>query len=205
MVVRRDDVVRTALELLDESGLDGLTTRVLTARLGLQRGALYWHVRSKAELLAAMADEVMRPAFAAPASDADAASDDWAEQARGFARRTRRAMLAHRDGARLVAGHLPMTERVLAAAEDGLTVLRGAGVPLAWAAYCGDTIASYVTGFTLQEQAATASARPGPDVDPATFPNLAAWWSTPHDQDTAFEAGLTLIVDGLRSTLARVT
>ena len=60
MALHREDVIRAAVDLLDEVGLDRLTTRALTTRLGVQPGALYWHVRSKSELLSAIADEIMR-------------------------------------------------------------------------------------------------------------------------------------------------
>jgi TetR/AcrR family tetracycline transcriptional repressor len=159
MALHREDVVRAAIELLDEVGLDALTTRALTQRLGVQRGALYWHVRSKRELLTAVAGEIMGDAFAGPpgggtGGEADDGADDWAGQAESFAHRTRRAMLAHRDGARLVAGYLPMDEATLQASERGLALMRAAGLPLATAAHFGNTLASYVTGFVLQEQAA---------------------------------------------------
>ena len=37
-----DQVVQAAITLLDEVGLDGLTTRALATRLGVQSPALYW-------------------------------------------------------------------------------------------------------------------------------------------------------------------
>src|SRR5262245_34029368 len=45
-------VVRAALALLDEVGLDELTMRRLAERLGVKAAALYRHVRGKDELLA---------------------------------------------------------------------------------------------------------------------------------------------------------
>ncbi len=40
-------VIRAALDLLNEVGVDGLTTRKLAERLGVQQPALYWHFRNK--------------------------------------------------------------------------------------------------------------------------------------------------------------
>ncbi|MGF1428029.1 TetR/AcrR family transcriptional regulator C-terminal domain-containing protein [Kitasatospora sp. LaBMicrA B282] len=210
MPLNRADVVRGALDLLDEVGLDRLTTRALTTRLGVAPGALYWHVRSKAELLAALAEEIMREAFTAPDEPGPRAVEpvgDWAAQTAAFAHRTRRAMLAHRDGARVVAGHLPLTAAALDASEAGLTLLRAAGLPLDRAAYFGNAVASYVTGFVLQEQA-----QPTPEAVPAAalaelsaqrHPNLTRWTaSRPTDREAAFTAGLDLIVNGLRAELA---
>ncbi|MCX4749991.1 TetR/AcrR family transcriptional regulator C-terminal domain-containing protein [Kitasatospora sp. NBC_01287] len=208
MPLHRDDVVRGAIDLLDEVGLDRLTTRALTTRLGVAPGALYWHIRSKAELLSAIAAEIMREAFTAPA----ATRGDWAEQSAAFAHRTRRAMLAHRDGARVVAGHLPFSAAALDATEAGLALLRGTGLPLARAAYFGHTVASYVTGFVLQEQAEPpvaettegAAGTPLPTVTPERHPHLLEWMSAkPTDREEAFTAGLDLIINGLRGELAQ--
>lgn len=47
MRLSREQVLATALELLDEVGLDGLTMCRLATALGVQNGATYWHFRSK--------------------------------------------------------------------------------------------------------------------------------------------------------------
>src|SRR4051812_35128454 len=49
----RDRIVDAAIELLDAEGEDGLTFRALAAHLATGAGAIYWHVESKQELLAA--------------------------------------------------------------------------------------------------------------------------------------------------------
>ncbi len=193
MVLRRGDVIRAGLELLDEAGLDKLTTRALTQRLGVQPGALYWHVRSKRELLTAIADEIMAEAFAEPALPAA----DWREQVTESAHRLRRAMLAHRDGARLIAGHVSMTPHTLDGAERGLSLMRAAGLPLPQAAYFGHAVTSYVLGFVLQEQAVAPQPETVPGLDPCRYPNLAAWQSMrPSSADEAFAAGLSMLTGG---------
>jgi TetR/AcrR family tetracycline transcriptional repressor len=203
MALRRETVVDAALALLDEVGLDALTTRAVTDRLGVRPGALYWHVRSKRELLTAVAERIMDEVFDAPSR-----SDDWVEGAREFAHALRAALLRHRDGARLVATHTPLGPAAVRSAEAGLAALRAAGVPLALAARFGDTLASYVTGFVLQEQAAD----PSPEtagaaiaaLDPEAYPNLMEFAASesPPDRDAAFEAGIALIIGGLRTVLS---
>ncbi|WP_327069892.1 TetR/AcrR family transcriptional regulator C-terminal domain-containing protein [Kitasatospora sp. NBC_01302] len=203
MALHREDVIEAALDLLDEVGLDKLTTRALTTRLGVAPGALYWHVKSKAELLSAIADRIMREAYGTPGNATDDAPGDWVEQTTAFAHRTRRAMLARRDGARVVAGHLPLTAAALDASEAGLALLRATGLPLAQAAYFGHTVASYVTGFALQEQAAPTPAPDLPAIEPERYPHMAAWAAEkPAEKDAAFTAGLALIIGGLRAELA---
>src|SRR5262249_31947220 len=57
--LERDGVVRVALRLLDEWGLDGLSLRRLAAELGVKAPALYWYFESKQELLDEMADAML--------------------------------------------------------------------------------------------------------------------------------------------------
>ncbi len=54
----REKIVQTAIELLDEEGLDGLNMRSLGERLGSAATAVYWHVKSKDNLLALASDEL---------------------------------------------------------------------------------------------------------------------------------------------------
>src|ERR1700688_4158094 len=55
VALKRQGVVRTALRILDEVGLDGLTVRKLASELGVQAPALYWHFKNKQALLDEMA------------------------------------------------------------------------------------------------------------------------------------------------------
>src|SRR5690606_31524832 len=59
MAVSRDDVIRTAIQLLQEVGLDGLTLRRLATELGISAPSLYWHVKDKRELLDLMAETMV--------------------------------------------------------------------------------------------------------------------------------------------------
>src|SRR5260370_41392751 len=92
----RAQVVRAALALLDEVGLDDLTMRRLAERLGIKAASLYRHVRDKNELLAMLGDaisaEIPLPSQELP----------WREALARAARDYRRALLAHRDGARVL-------------------------------------------------------------------------------------------------------
>lgn len=54
----RDRIVRTAIELLDTEGLEGLSMRILGDRLGSAATAVYWHVKSKDNLVMLAGDEV---------------------------------------------------------------------------------------------------------------------------------------------------
>jgi TetR/AcrR family tetracycline transcriptional repressor len=60
-----DQIVRTALELLDQVGLEGLSMRNLADRLGMRATTLYWYIRDKHELLSMLA-EAIRAEIQAP-------------------------------------------------------------------------------------------------------------------------------------------
>src|SRR5574338_752021 len=52
-------VIAAALELLNEVGMDSLTTRTLAERLKVQQPALYWHFQNKRALLDALAEAML--------------------------------------------------------------------------------------------------------------------------------------------------
>jgi AcrR family transcriptional regulator len=52
----RERIVEVAIELLKDRGVDGLTMRTLSDRLGVSLGATYKHVANKHALLALIAD-----------------------------------------------------------------------------------------------------------------------------------------------------
>src|SRR5713226_3132955 len=54
----RSAVVDRALALADSDGVDALTIRRLATELGVTPMALYWHFRSKEELLAGLGDQI---------------------------------------------------------------------------------------------------------------------------------------------------
>lgn len=74
MALTREQVVDTAVELLRRYGLSDLSMRRLARELGVQPGALYWHVESKQELLvdvaASLLAEIPEPSDDLPALDA---------------------------------------------------------------------------------------------------------------------------------------
>jgi AcrR family transcriptional regulator len=55
----RERIIEASIELLDSSGEEGLTFRALSERLATGPGAIYWHIASKNDLLAAACDAVL--------------------------------------------------------------------------------------------------------------------------------------------------
>jgi len=143
----RQTIIQTALGLLDQVGLEGLTVRRLAAELGVQSPALYWHLRSKQELLDAMADAITMAAGMGPPHHGESWQHWLARRARAY----RRSLLAHRDGARIVA-NARMSPATLRLLDQELTAMVGCGFTPALALRTIMAIAHYVNGFVLQEQ-----------------------------------------------------
>ncbi|MFF8774383.1 TetR/AcrR family transcriptional regulator C-terminal domain-containing protein [Kitasatospora sp. NPDC015120] len=206
MALTRDEVVRTALRLLDEVGIDGLTTRRLARELGVQSPALYWHVRSKRELLDLMAEAMLAEALP---PDREPGPEHWPEWLAADARAKRAALLAHRDGARVHAGTLP-TAGELPAVEGQLRALCGAGLRPRTALRLLLTIDRYLMGWVTEEQAWRQDAEqrdgaPFPDEALQGLPLLqeAAEVLRMTDHDADFEYGLRVLIEGFRAEIAR--
>jgi TetR/AcrR family tetracycline transcriptional repressor len=73
----RATLVKAALRLVDEQGLDALSFSNLARQLGVTAPALYWHVRNRDELLAAMVDHAF-----ADLHPPEARGEDWQADAR---------------------------------------------------------------------------------------------------------------------------
>lgn len=98
MALSRRSIVEAGLGILDEYGLGDLSMRRVAEALGVQAGALYYHVPNKQSLLAAVADEILIAAADDGLSGPHAVESWLSEWARGL----RLALLRHRDAAELV-------------------------------------------------------------------------------------------------------
>lgn len=150
----RAQVVRAALVLLDEIGLDELTMRRLAERLGVKAASLYRHVRNKDELLVLLADEISGEIPTV------APGGRWRAHLAEMARNYRRGLLSHRDAARLLASTAPIGPRRLRHIETTLRALRAAGLSGRDAARAAYHFNNFVTEFAADEgrYAAAASA-----------------------------------------------
>jgi TetR/AcrR family tetracycline transcriptional repressor len=182
--VNRETLLSEALDLLDEVGLDGVSTRRLAKIVGVEQPSLYHHFQNKQALLSAMAEAAMAPHHAAPMP---APSDDWRDWFIENSRSFRRTLLLRRDGARLHAGSNPRGVG-LSRAFEKLRFLIAAGVPERDAQMAMLAASHFTVGSALEEQAADREA-----ADSGEGP--------PYDHEEAFDAGLTLIVEGLSNRL----
>ena len=157
-------MLSTALDLLDEAGLEQLTMRRPAAALGVQAGATYWHFRGKQALLEAMAGARLAGLTAGLDTESP-----WTERVTGLARRLRRALLSRRDGARLFSAASFPPPGALDYGEAVIAALGESGLSSRDAAWAADTLTCYVAGRTIEEQLAAALPGSGRDagaVDP---------------------------------------
>jgi TetR/AcrR family transcriptional regulator, tetracycline repressor protein len=142
-------VVERGLALADAEGLDGLTIRRLAADLGVTPMALYWHFRSKEELLAGLADQI----WSEIDTDLDS-SADWVDQLRALLESLVQVLRRHPSAAQLlIGGEKRNSEAALRASEAALAVLHRGG-------FSAET-ASAITRNALWTGLALAMSEPG--------------------------------------------
>ncbi len=184
--LNRESVIIEALDLLDEVGLERISTRELAKRLGVEQPSLYWHFRKKEDLLAAMAETAMMPHATAPLPTP---SDDWREWFLSNTRSFRRTLLMRRDGAKLHAGTRPGgadIERIT----HKMAFLVGSGVPERDAQMAMLASSRFTVGSVLEQQ---SEERFSAANNALRVPQI--------DYESAFEEGLKLILDGLTMRL----
>lgn len=205
-----EQIVETALALLDTHGPAGLSMRRIADALGVHNNALYTYVADRAALEAAIVERLL--------SEADPALLEgpprrWRSRVTGFARSLRAVLRAH-PGAMGLFITAPMTGPVALHVGEGLLrCLADAGLPPQRASRGAYTIIVYVLGFLALDIAETDARPPLPNDDErrrqrqvrfehidteqyplsaATTTTMAAWVSV-----GVFEWGLHALLDGI--------
>ncbi|MZD05013.1 TetR family transcriptional regulator [Streptomyces sp. SID5785] len=183
-------VADTALDLLNDVGLEGLTLRAIAKELNVQAPALYWHFKNKQALLDEMATVMFRrmtqpgvEAGADPGGEAGADAgagpgapaaiphapgmswQDWLVEGN---RRLRATLLRYRDGAKVFSGSQFTGTEHGAQIEANLRVFAAAGFTAEQAAWASTTAYLYTVGFVTEEQGVQplpGERRAGYDVD----------------------------------------
>jgi TetR/AcrR family transcriptional regulator, tetracycline repressor protein len=157
----KEAIVQAALDLLDETGLDRLTTRALAARLGVAAPALYWHFASKQALLDEMGTTVWRRVGDVMAGlPADL---PWREIMATYAAAIRSALLGRRDGAKAFSGTTLTDPAVVRRQEHTLAALTRQGFTLQDAARALLLMHHFTVGFCVEEQSVLQAVASGDD------------------------------------------
>jgi len=206
----RDLVMRTAIALADDGGLEALTMRRLAEELGVEAMSLYNHVANKTDLLNGMVDAIFGEI------ELPSHSDDWKTALRKRSISFREVLSRHtwatslRDsGTQPGPATLRHHDRVLAA-------FRNAGFSLALTAHAFSAVDSYIYGFAMQEKSlpfhteeeTAAMAQVMLAQLPADdYPYLAEFTARHvlqpgYNYSDEFEFGLDLVLDALEEALA---
>lgn len=162
--LRRERIVATALELLDDAGSAALSMRTVAARLGVEAMSLYRYVTGKDDLIAGVVDLVLSEIEVPPPGT------PWREAMRQRALSARAVFLRHPAAALLLESCATMTPARLAYA-DGITGLLLAGGFDATAAYRAFLLLdSYLYGFTMQELSWVRPGSSGEEVSRVEIP-----------------------------------
>ncbi|KAB8188938.1 TetR family transcriptional regulator [Nonomuraea phyllanthi] len=187
MALDKQRIVTEAVALLDAEGLDGVTTRKLAARLGVQSPTLYWHIPNKAALVTAIAEAILEQQFPEPASPAP--EERWQDWLIGLAERLRRALLAHPDGARIIAAS-QLSLKMAGISELAMSTLVERGIPLRQARLIVMTALRFTVGYVLEEQAGRPDADALDGFDMAAY--AAAYPTVMAGVTEYFQAGRTV-------------
>jgi TetR/AcrR family tetracycline transcriptional repressor len=180
MRLNRQVVVQRALQLVDELGFENLTTRRLGQELGVEGPALYRHFKSKADLVDSMAAAILLPVLTPPEP-----GEPWDAWLLALGRRSLKAVLQYRDGAKIVATALPVEPLDLLSKP-----IREAGFASRDAQYASKLFARFMVGWQLQEDSETRRR----DRKASNY-----------DHTEAFEFALGIVIAGLRLRLEETT
>ncbi|MBO1001089.1 TetR family transcriptional regulator [Pseudogracilibacillus auburnensis] len=149
MALKKQQIIKEALELLNESGLEGVTLRKLASRLDVQAPALYWHFKNKKALVNEMAEAILQMEF--HVLEGRKQDESWQNWMLQTFNRLRKALLSHTDGGRVVAGaHLSLTMADLS--EIAMNTLVNAGVSLRQSRLIVLTATRFTFGHVIEEQ-----------------------------------------------------
>lgn len=205
MKVDRARIVDEALKLLNEVGVDLLSTRLLAERLHVRQPALYWHFKNKRALLDAMNKEILQRGHD---SRLPQDGEDWRHYLADNTRSFRAALLAYRDAGRVHAGTEAEPDE-LQDLEAKIGFLVAQGIEAGEAMMLFIALGRYALGCVIEEQADFPEGPDrGPGLDGAArgYPLIAAGLAHYREGGHAalFEAGLRLILDGVAARLGQM-
>ena len=202
----RDRVLRAAVTLADDTGIESLSMRKLAEDLGVVPMALYKHVASKEELLDGMIDVVVGE-IAPPVR-----GTNWKSAVRQRILSARQALLRHPWASRVIESKKNPTPLVLAYMDSMIGIFRAGGFSVNLTHHVMHVIGSRILGFTQElfndsrtvdpEMQAVMMRELGPK-----FPNvLAIAMAASHEGESVvgqgcddqfeFEFALELLLDG---------
>jgi AcrR family transcriptional regulator len=201
----RERVLRAALTLADEDGIQALSMRRLARELGVEAMSLYNHVANKDDILEGMLD-IVTGEIEVPADGAD-----WKAALRRSAISAYEAFVRHPWACSLMHTTPRISDARMLWMEGVLRTLRRAGFSADLTHHAYHALDSHITGFTLWLVSMPFDSREELlDLAKAFLPQISAdeypyviehaqqHMAEPSpDEPSEFEFGLDLILDGL--------
>jgi AcrR family transcriptional regulator len=203
----RERVLRTAVALADQGGIESLSMRKLAQALDVVPMALYRHVANKDELLNALVDVVIEEI------DPPLEGADWKTALRARILSARRALLRHPWASRLMESRKTPTPVVLGYMDSMIGMFRTGGFSLDLTHHALHAMGSRMLGFTQELFNDTTEVDPAAEAEmwgsmADTYPYIYEIFSKISHDDAStvgpgcddqfeFEFALDLMLDGL--------
>lgn len=215
----RERVLRTAVRVADEDGLQALTMRRLADELDAEAMSLYYHFAKKEDILDGVVDMIAAEINEAIDRLAPVAGESWKQTARRRILTAREVMLRHPWAPAVFETRTTVSPVVLRHYDGLLGLMRAGGFSSDLAHHSLHALGSRALGFTQELFTPVGGAAAASDPAAAAglaaqFPNLAGLLAdiTHDDPDSTlgwcddraeFEFALDLILDGLDRRAAR--
>jgi AcrR family transcriptional regulator len=205
----RERVLRTAVAIADESGIESVSMRNLAQQLGVDPMSLYKHVANKDDLLDGMVDMIVAEIDLTPSGE------DWKAALRARVLDARAMLMRHRWASRVIETRTVTPPAIMRYFEAAVGILRSGGLSLDLVHHALHTLGSRLLGFTQEMFDDSDMFAEGPEVVAlrahqmaGEFPNLSAMMlKISHDEATVVGSGcddqfeflfaLDLMLDGL--------
>jgi AcrR family transcriptional regulator len=207
----RDRVLRAAVKIADEEGIEALTMRRLGRELGSEAMSLYYHVNKKDDVLDGIAELVVSEINeVVDRLDGPSRGADWKQAVRQRILSAREVLLRHKWAPAVFETRESANLAVLRYMNGLLGLMRDGGFSWDLCHHAMHALGSRALGFSqeLFDPGAGAASADIPEQVAAFVPNLAGMLAeVAHDDpdstigwcddQTEFEFGLDIVLDGL--------
>ena len=204
----RERILEGALKIADEGGIESLSMRKLGQALGFEAMSLYNHVANKNDVLDGILDLVLAE------TEDPSPDDDWVIAIKRSAISAHQALRRHTWAAPLLMSPNHTRPARLRSMDALLGRLRAAGFSADATYHAYHVLDAYIFGYAVwhtshtysDEEAERLIAKFADTIKSDQYPNLNEhaqqhMTSGPHQETSAFEYGLDLILDGLKRVL----
>jgi hypothetical protein len=209
----REQIVRTAIEMLDAEGTEGLSMRKLGTRLGAGATSLYWYVAHKDELMELAVDEVLGEVYVPEVGDTG-----WRIGASVLCTGMRSTLVRHPWVLGQLGARPNMGPNAMRMGDRTVALLVAAGFSGLEVSYASSMLMSHAIGSATAAAAAANvvkesgqplddildTLRPQVDIIARDHPDYQKWWREVSDRvrpstmfEDGFRFGLDRLLDGL--------